>query len=139
MIGCDQAVSNAGTIPMECRRLAEKERRPRSELRRRLLPLGIFFGRRGEAAARSGGSAVEALKRNDDFRPTMPGGRSPGPTGNCAPWSRAGEIRFQKTSPVGELTLAANDVGLMAVLWENDDPKRVRIGHLEEIRRNAIS
>lgn len=31
-------------------------------------------------------------------------------------------------SPVGELKLIASDRGLAAVLWENDDPKRVRIG-----------
>ena len=28
-------------------------------------------------------------------------------------------------SPVGRLTLVASDTGLAAVLWENDDPKRV--------------
>ena len=31
-------------------------------------------------------------------------------------------------SPVGQLTLVANDVALVAVLWENDDPGRVRVG-----------
>ncbi|MCW3085828.1 MAG: hypothetical protein JWP12_3194 [Bacteroidetes bacterium] len=30
-------------------------------------------------------------------------------------------------SPVGKLKLIANDNGLAAILWENDDPKRVRI------------
>ena len=30
-------------------------------------------------------------------------------------------------SPVGQLTLIASDKGLMAVLWENEDPKRVGI------------
>ncbi len=30
-------------------------------------------------------------------------------------------------SPVGQLTLIANEPGLMAVLWENEDPKRVGI------------
>lgn len=30
-------------------------------------------------------------------------------------------------SPVGALTLVASDAGLAAVLWENDDPKRVRL------------
>ena len=29
-------------------------------------------------------------------------------------------------SPVGELKLVASERGLVAVLWENDDPKRVR-------------
>ena len=31
-------------------------------------------------------------------------------------------------SPVGPLKLLASDKGLAAVLWENDDPKRVRLG-----------
>lgn len=31
-------------------------------------------------------------------------------------------------SPVGELTLLASHAGLAAVLWENDDPARVRLG-----------
>lgn len=31
-------------------------------------------------------------------------------------------------SPVGQLTLVASDVALVAVLWENDDPGRVRVG-----------
>lgn len=35
-------------------------------------------------------------------------------------------------SPVGKLTLVANDRGLVAVLWEDDDPKRVRLGPLQE-------
>lgn len=35
-------------------------------------------------------------------------------------------------SPVGELTLIACDVGLAAVLWENDDAGRVPLGPLIE-------
>ncbi|MCP3734735.1 methylated-DNA--[protein]-cysteine S-methyltransferase [Sphingomonas sp. RP10(2022)] len=35
-------------------------------------------------------------------------------------------------SPVGALTLVASDAGLVAVLWENDDPLRVRLGPLVE-------
>jgi methylated-DNA-[protein]-cysteine S-methyltransferase len=35
-------------------------------------------------------------------------------------------------SPVGELTLVANDAGLTAVLWENDEPDRVRLGAMVE-------
>jgi len=31
-------------------------------------------------------------------------------------------------SPVGELTLVASDAGLVAILWENDAPDRVRLG-----------
>jgi hypothetical protein len=30
-------------------------------------------------------------------------------------------------SPVGELTLVASDKGLAAILWENDNPLRVRL------------
>lgn len=30
-------------------------------------------------------------------------------------------------SPVGQLKLIASDAGLAAILWENDDPKRVRL------------
>lgn len=33
-------------------------------------------------------------------------------------------------SPVGTLTLVASDAGLVAVLWEDDDPLRVRLGPL---------
>ena len=41
---------------------------------------------------------------------------------------------FCKTipSPVGALTLVASDRGLAAVIWENDDPDRVRLGPLVE-------
>jgi methylated-DNA-[protein]-cysteine S-methyltransferase len=41
---------------------------------------------------------------------------------------------FYKTtaSPVGLLTLVANNKGLAAILWENDDPERVRLGPMEE-------
>lgn len=34
-------------------------------------------------------------------------------------------------SPVGELTLVANDHGLAAILWEGDDPRRVPLGPVE--------
>jgi methylated-DNA-[protein]-cysteine S-methyltransferase len=33
-------------------------------------------------------------------------------------------------SPVGALKLVASNNGLTAILWENDDPKRVRLGAL---------
>ena len=33
-------------------------------------------------------------------------------------------------SPVGALKVIASDGGLSAILWENDDPKRVRLGPL---------
>ena len=35
-------------------------------------------------------------------------------------------------SPVGELTLAASDVGLVAVLWPQDDVDRVRLGEMAQ-------
>ena len=35
-------------------------------------------------------------------------------------------------SPVGALKLVASDRGLAAILWERDDPKRVRLGTLME-------
>jgi methylated-DNA-[protein]-cysteine S-methyltransferase len=35
-------------------------------------------------------------------------------------------------SPVGALTLVASDAGLIAILWENDRPGRVKLGALEE-------
>lgn len=31
-------------------------------------------------------------------------------------------------SPVGELTLVTSDKGLVAILWENDSPDRVKLG-----------
>ncbi|WP_081886095.1 methylated-DNA--[protein]-cysteine S-methyltransferase [Haloferula sp. BvORR071] len=47
---------------------------------------------------------------------------------------------FQKTmpSPVGLLTLVASDKGLAAILWENDDPKRVRLGQVEENQNHPV-
>jgi methylated-DNA-[protein]-cysteine S-methyltransferase len=35
-------------------------------------------------------------------------------------------------SPVGVLTLIASDCGLAAILWEDDDPERIRLGPLVE-------
>jgi methylated-DNA-[protein]-cysteine S-methyltransferase len=41
---------------------------------------------------------------------------------------------FYKTveTPVEALKLVASHKGLAAILWENDDPKRVRLGELLE-------
>jgi methylated-DNA-[protein]-cysteine S-methyltransferase len=36
------------------------------------------------------------------------------------------------SSPVGELKLVASDDGLVAILWENVNPKRVKLGALVE-------
>jgi len=41
-------------------------------------------------------------------------------------------------SPVGELTLIASANGLAAILWENDDPDRVRLGPLVEDPDNPV-
>jgi methylated-DNA-[protein]-cysteine S-methyltransferase len=41
-------------------------------------------------------------------------------------------------SPVGTLKLVASDKGLVAVLWENDKPSRVRLGELVADRRHPI-
>ncbi len=41
-------------------------------------------------------------------------------------------------SPVGELKLIASDKGLVAILWENDKPNRVRLGELEENERHPV-
>jgi methylated-DNA-[protein]-cysteine S-methyltransferase len=41
-------------------------------------------------------------------------------------------------SPVGELKLVASNSGLTAILWENDDPKRVRLGPLEENNSHPV-
>jgi methylated-DNA-[protein]-cysteine S-methyltransferase len=38
-------------------------------------------------------------------------------------------------SPVGLLRLVASDAGLAAVLWENDDPRRVRLG--DQVKDNG--
>jgi len=35
-------------------------------------------------------------------------------------------------SPVGQLKLVASEKGLVAILWENDDPRRVRLDNLVE-------
>jgi methylated-DNA-[protein]-cysteine S-methyltransferase len=42
------------------------------------------------------------------------------------------------STPLGQLKLVASDRGLAAVLWENDDPRRVRLGPLVEDPNNKI-
>lgn len=42
------------------------------------------------------------------------------------------------SSPVGQLTLVANDNHLVAILWENDRPNRVRLGTLVENPNHPI-
>jgi methylated-DNA-[protein]-cysteine S-methyltransferase len=41
-------------------------------------------------------------------------------------------------SPVGRLKLVASERGLMAILWENDDPKRVRLSETVEDTHHTI-
>jgi methylated-DNA-[protein]-cysteine S-methyltransferase len=41
-------------------------------------------------------------------------------------------------SPVGKLKLVAGDKGLVAILWENDNPRRVRVGELMEDNNHPI-
>jgi methylated-DNA-[protein]-cysteine S-methyltransferase len=41
-------------------------------------------------------------------------------------------------SPVGKLKLVASNTGLVAILWENDKPNRVRLGELTEDRRHSV-
>jgi methylated-DNA-[protein]-cysteine S-methyltransferase len=41
-------------------------------------------------------------------------------------------------SPVGDIRLVAGEKGLVAILWENDDPKRVRLQNLVEDNDHAI-
>jgi methylated-DNA-[protein]-cysteine S-methyltransferase len=41
-------------------------------------------------------------------------------------------------SPVGKLKLVASDNGLVAILWENDNPRRVRLGELAEDEKHPV-
>jgi methylated-DNA-[protein]-cysteine S-methyltransferase len=41
-------------------------------------------------------------------------------------------------SPVGRLKLVASDAGLVAVLWEDDDPDRVRLAAMAERSDHAV-
>lgn len=41
-------------------------------------------------------------------------------------------------SPVGTLTLVANDSKLAAILWEDDQPTRVRLGKMTADKNNAV-
>jgi methylated-DNA-[protein]-cysteine S-methyltransferase len=41
-------------------------------------------------------------------------------------------------SPVGELKLIASDKGVAAILWENDNPKRVRLGPVAEDNHHPV-
>jgi methylated-DNA-[protein]-cysteine S-methyltransferase len=41
-------------------------------------------------------------------------------------------------SPIGKLKLVASDKGLAAILWENDNPRRVRLGNTTEDRNHPV-
>jgi methylated-DNA-[protein]-cysteine S-methyltransferase len=42
-------------------------------------------------------------------------------------------------SPVGPLKLVGHDAGIAAILWENDNPRRVRLGpHAEELDHDLL-
>ena len=41
-------------------------------------------------------------------------------------------------SPVGELKLVASDKGLAAILWENDNPRRVRLAPVAEDKSHPV-
>ncbi len=41
-------------------------------------------------------------------------------------------------SPVGKLKLVASDAGLVAILWENDNPRRVRLNDLAENQQHPV-
>ncbi len=41
-------------------------------------------------------------------------------------------------SPVGQLKLVASDKGLTAILWENDNPHRVRLGAAQENNTHPV-
>ena len=45
---------------------------------------------------------------------------------------------LEMASPVGLLKLVAHDQALVAVLWENENPKRVRLAELIENRQHPI-
>ena len=49
------------------------------------------------------------------------------------------ELGFtEMASPVGLLKLVATDQALVAVLWENENPKRVRLAELVEDKKHPI-
>lgn len=45
---------------------------------------------------------------------------------------------MEMASPVGQLRLVSNDTYLVAVLWENENPNRVRLAELIENKQHSI-
>ena len=41
-------------------------------------------------------------------------------------------------SPIGKLKLVASDKGLVAILWEQDSPRRVRLGEITEDAQHPV-
>lgn len=41
-------------------------------------------------------------------------------------------------SPIGKLKLVSSDKGLVAILWENDSPRRVRLSELVEDKQHPV-
>jgi len=58
----------------------------------------------------------------------------------CHPTANKNMNYHYKTmdSMVGKLTLVATDKGLAAVLWENDNPRRVRLGPVAENKKHPV-
>jgi methylated-DNA-[protein]-cysteine S-methyltransferase len=72
--------------------------------------------------------------RQDNFHRRIVGG-------NCRRQLKETNMTYAfKTmrSPVGELKLVAGAKGLAAILWENDDPLRVRLGPLERDDQHPV-
>lgn len=42
------------------------------------------------------------------------------------------------TSPIGELKLVASQKGLAAILWENDNPDRIKLSPVSEDKNNMV-
>ena len=48
-------------------------------------------------------------------------------------------LAFKTTaSPIGNLKLVASDIGLVAVLWPDDDDRRVRLGAMTEVEGHPL-
>ncbi|MFW2013432.1 methylated-DNA--[protein]-cysteine S-methyltransferase [Acinetobacter bereziniae] len=45
---------------------------------------------------------------------------------------------MEMNSPIGKLKLVAHDQALVAVLWENENPKRVRLAQLIENKNHPV-
>ena len=45
---------------------------------------------------------------------------------------------MEMASPVGQLKLVATETALVAVLWENENPNRVRLAELTENKQHSI-